>query len=79
MKYIWEAKDIKTGIMVTKDGISEVWMIGYRVDAEKPDYLTTNSLSDGKVSNVRNATDLAQCLTNGMYVPYTGPVPKKEK
>ncbi len=76
MKYVWEVSDIKPGVKVTKSGMGEVWMIGYRVELEKPKCLSLVSMSDGCVCKVETPEEIAKGLNRSEFEPYTGPVPK---
>jgi hypothetical protein len=66
MQVIWQAKDIKSGIIVGKPRRKERWMIGYVVSGRNP---TLNSMEDGMVRRYENAEDLAKALNSSGEVP----------
>jgi hypothetical protein len=69
MKVLWEANDIRAGRRYSKDGLNEVWIIGY--DPLRPQAYFSISLSDGLISNGKGSTrdELAADLTTNKYVP----------
>lgn len=75
MKYIWEAKDIKAGVVFgSSNGSREKFMIGYDVSkiigGNKWLHI---SLSDGCVitKDPLQAEEMARRLNEGGYVPLT--------
>jgi hypothetical protein len=67
---IWEAEDIRPGRRYSKQHIKEIWLIGYRADAD--DYearYVSVSESDGMVTKPYTKEELAAILSEGGYVP----------
>jgi hypothetical protein len=76
MKIIWTAEQVNPGIIVTKPGCNERWMIGYApfaktIDGERDDKAryTLNSMIDGLVMEPVTREVLAQKLTDGNKLP----------
>lgn len=70
MEVKWFSQDIKHGRRVSKDGIEEVWIIGYPAKPKVPDLpRCLISLSDGMVIECANPLALADLLNEGSYVP----------
>ncbi len=70
MRIIWEAEDIKPGLRHSKKHTKEIWIIGYRADAD--DYearYVSVSESDGMVTKPYTKEELAVILSEGGYVP----------
>jgi hypothetical protein len=69
MKLIWEPKDIKAGLRYSREGIEEVWTIGYLSYAETDVKYVSVSDQDGRVTAPSTVKHLAAKLTEGEYVP----------
>lgn len=69
MKIVWEAKDIKVGMLYSKPGIREKWMIGYRYDSKGDRQIVSISMDDGFVTHSTTEEDLARLLTIEGYWP----------
>ncbi len=79
MKYIFEAKDIKPGIKVTKLGTDDVWIVGKPAGQleEQPPFYVVISMYSGKMGLNATPEELAVAFTVENYEPYTGPVSKE--
>lgn len=69
MKITWEAKDIKVGLLYSKPGVREKWMIGYRYDEHSNRQIVSISMDDGFVTHSTTEEDLARLLTTEVYWP----------
>jgi hypothetical protein len=67
---IWEAEDIKPGRRYSKSATGEVWLIGYRADADdyKACYVSILE-NDGMVTSPYTKEELARILNENGYVP----------
>lgn len=66
MKFIWEDKDIRSGIIVAHPDREEKFMIGYAGSKGTP---TLNSLSDGMVVQFPSRLKLLESLNKSGDVP----------
>jgi hypothetical protein len=72
MKFIWEENDIKAGTKYSREGLNEVWMIGYMSDFDWNDAKRRHvhvSMEDGMVTTPYNRAEMASMLNEGKYVP----------
>lgn len=69
MKIVWEAKDIKVGLLYSKPGIREKWMIGYQYDEQGDRQIVSISMDDGFVTLSTTEDDLARLLNVEGYWP----------
>lgn len=69
MKITWEVKDIKVGMLYSKPGIREKWMIGYRYNEQGDRQIVSISMDDGFVTHSTTEDDLARLLTVEEYWP----------
>jgi len=70
MKIIWEAEDIKPGLRYSKNHTKEVWIIGYRADADNYEarYVSVSE-NDWMVTSPYTKEDLAKILNESGYMP----------
>jgi len=68
---IWKAEDIKPGRRYTKKHTEEIWLIGYRTDADNYEarYVSVSE-NDGLVTSPPHTkAELAEILNENNYVP----------
>ena len=77
MKFIWEEKDIKGGLRVTKEGIKETWIIGWFPVYKADPRFVLVSLSYGMVDHNYKSNEtvtgytraeMAEMLTKDDYI-----------
>jgi hypothetical protein len=68
MKFVWEDSDIVVGSRYSREGVREVWMIGYLPALDERRYVSI-SLSDGMVTHPLYKHEMALSLTGQEYVP----------
>lgn len=69
MKIVWEANDIKCGMLYSKPGTRERWMIGYQYTNQGDRVIVSISMDDGFVTHSQTPEDLARVLTENGYWP----------
>lgn len=69
MKFIWEETDIVGGRKYNRDGLTEIWMIGYQYNEAGNQEYVSISLTDGIVTIPSSKPALAADLTMAGYVP----------
>lgn len=69
MKVEWEPDDIIPGRRYGRNGLNEVWLIGYLAEANAPRKFVSISMFDGLVTRALTCEELAAELTHAGYVP----------